>query len=112
VTWKKVVNGGEPRLRGCIGTLEARWLINGFKDYALNRYFQRKKKCSFLLNYIGIVYSGTCTSHSCPPTPTPTPKKKKKMFVVKSCYSVWHTQYVYLCIFIFLAIESILVLMR
>ncbi|XP_042958574.1 uncharacterized protein At2g38710-like isoform X1 [Carya illinoinensis] len=35
VTWKKVVNGGEPRLRGCIGTLEARWLINGFKDYAL-----------------------------------------------------------------------------
>ncbi|KAE8646635.1 hypothetical protein Csa_004840 [Cucumis sativus] len=36
VTWKKVVNGGEPRLRGCIGTLEARCLINGFKDYALN----------------------------------------------------------------------------
>ncbi|ESR58986.1 hypothetical protein KPL70_011537 [Citrus sinensis] len=35
VTWKKVVNGGEPRLRGCIGTLEARCLINGFKDYAL-----------------------------------------------------------------------------
>ncbi|KAF9598597.1 hypothetical protein IFM89_028266 [Coptis chinensis] len=35
VTWKKVVNGGEPRLRGCIGTLEARALINGFKDYAL-----------------------------------------------------------------------------
>ncbi|KAM7467801.1 hypothetical protein LguiB_015363 [Lonicera macranthoides] len=35
VTWKKVVNGGEPRLRGCIGTLEARTLINGFKDYAL-----------------------------------------------------------------------------
>ncbi|CAL1412652.1 unnamed protein product [Linum trigynum] len=35
VTWKKVVNGGEPRLRGCIGTLEARGLINGFKDYAL-----------------------------------------------------------------------------
>ncbi|KAF4355521.1 hypothetical protein F8388_003102 [Cannabis sativa] len=25
-----------PRLRGCIGTLEARWLVNGFKDYALN----------------------------------------------------------------------------
>ena len=36
VTWKKVVNGGEPRLRGCIGSLEARGLINGFKDYALN----------------------------------------------------------------------------
>ncbi|KAK0593070.1 hypothetical protein LWI29_030281 [Acer saccharum] len=35
VTWKKVLNGGEPRLRGCIGTLEARCLINGFKDYAL-----------------------------------------------------------------------------
>ncbi|KAG5556966.1 hypothetical protein RHGRI_007270 [Rhododendron griersonianum] len=35
VTWKKVVNGGEPRLRGCIGTLEARGLINGFRDYAL-----------------------------------------------------------------------------
>lgn len=35
VTWKKVVNGGEPRLRGCIGTLEARCIINGFKDYAL-----------------------------------------------------------------------------
>ncbi|CAN1268422.1 Uncharacterized protein At2g38710 [Linum perenne] len=38
VTWKKVVNGGEPRLRGCIGTLEARYLINGFKDYALTRF--------------------------------------------------------------------------
>ncbi|XP_057462983.1 uncharacterized protein At2g38710-like [Actinidia eriantha] len=35
VTWTKVVNGGEPRLRGCIGTLEARYLINGFRDYAL-----------------------------------------------------------------------------
>ncbi|XP_010271633.1 PREDICTED: uncharacterized protein At2g38710-like isoform X1 [Nelumbo nucifera] len=35
VTWKKLVNGGEPRLRGCIGTLEARCLINGFRDYAL-----------------------------------------------------------------------------
>ncbi|KAK9733168.1 hypothetical protein RND81_04G048400 [Saponaria officinalis] len=35
VTWKKVVNGGEPRLRGCIGTLEARALISGFRDYAL-----------------------------------------------------------------------------
>lgn len=37
VTWKKVVNGGEPRLRGCIGTLEARGIVNGFKDYALTR---------------------------------------------------------------------------
>ncbi|CAI9091375.1 OLC1v1026397C1 [Oldenlandia corymbosa var. corymbosa] len=35
VTWKKTVNGCEPRLRGCIGTLEARAIINGFKDYAL-----------------------------------------------------------------------------
>ncbi|XP_072987026.1 uncharacterized protein At2g38710-like [Typha latifolia] len=35
VTWKKAINGEEPRLRGCIGTLEARCLINGFKDYAL-----------------------------------------------------------------------------
>eukprot|EP00850_Spirogloea_muscicola_P003273 SM000013S26442 [mRNA] locus=s13:402583:403857:+ [translate_table: standard] len=35
VTWKKVVNGCEPRLRGCIGTLEARCVLTGFKDYAL-----------------------------------------------------------------------------
>uniref|UniRef100_A9U6N5 Predicted protein n=1 Tax=Physcomitrium patens TaxID=3218 RepID=A9U6N5_PHYPA len=35
VTWKKMLNGGEPRLRGCIGTLEARYIISGFKDYAL-----------------------------------------------------------------------------
>uniref|UniRef100_A0A0C9S2N1 TSA: Wollemia nobilis Ref_Wollemi_Transcript_18842_1296 transcribed RNA sequence n=1 Tax=Wollemia nobilis TaxID=56998 RepID=A0A0C9S2N1_9CONI len=35
VTWKKVINGGEPRLRGCIGTLVAQGLVNGFKDYAL-----------------------------------------------------------------------------
>ncbi|KAL8166723.1 hypothetical protein V2J09_008222 [Rumex salicifolius] len=35
VTWNKVVNGCEPRLRGCIGTLEPRHLINGCKDYAL-----------------------------------------------------------------------------
>ncbi|KAM0945668.1 putative AMMECR1 domain-containing protein [Dioscorea sansibarensis] len=35
VTWKKAVNGGELHLRGCIGTLEARCIINGFKDYAL-----------------------------------------------------------------------------
>ncbi|XP_047332240.1 uncharacterized protein At2g38710-like [Impatiens glandulifera] len=35
VTWKKLINGGEPRLRGCIGTLEDRYLITGFKDYAL-----------------------------------------------------------------------------
>ncbi|KAF7820438.1 AMMECR 1 family protein [Senna tora] len=36
VTWKKVLNGEEPRLRGCIGSLEARRLITGFRDYALN----------------------------------------------------------------------------
>ncbi|KAK4403955.1 hypothetical protein Sango_0764100 [Sesamum angolense] len=35
VTWNKVVNGGERRLRGCIGTLEARCIVNGFRDYAL-----------------------------------------------------------------------------
>ncbi|PIN26629.1 putative protein, AMMECR1 [Handroanthus impetiginosus] len=35
VTWKKVANGGEPRLRGCIGTLESRCIVNGFRDYAL-----------------------------------------------------------------------------
>ncbi|XP_078434611.1 AMMECR1 family [Wolffia australiana] len=35
VTWKKSINGGEPRLRGCIGTLEARALTIGFRDYAL-----------------------------------------------------------------------------
>lgn len=35
VTWKKVVNGGEPRLRGCIGTLEPHSLVTGIKDYAL-----------------------------------------------------------------------------
>lgn len=43
VTWKKAINGGEPRLRGCIGTLEARCLINGFKDYALTRYASKMK---------------------------------------------------------------------
>lgn len=32
-----MVNGGEPRLRGCIGSLEARGLIKGFRDYALTR---------------------------------------------------------------------------
>ncbi|XP_018476911.1 uncharacterized protein At2g38710-like [Raphanus sativus] len=36
VTWKKAVNGGEPRLRGCAGTLEAHRLSSGFKEYALN----------------------------------------------------------------------------
>ncbi|WOL09540.1 hypothetical protein Cni_G18293 [Canna indica] len=35
VTWKKAVNGAEPRLRGCIGTLEAHYIIDGFRDYAL-----------------------------------------------------------------------------
>ncbi|KAJ8499725.1 hypothetical protein OPV22_010277 [Ensete ventricosum] len=38
VTWKKAVNGAEPRLRGCIGTLEARCIINGFRDYALTSH--------------------------------------------------------------------------
>ncbi|XP_062206061.1 uncharacterized protein At2g38710-like [Phragmites australis] len=35
VTWKKATNGSEPRLRGCIGTLEPRQIASGFKDYAL-----------------------------------------------------------------------------
>ncbi|VAH17451.1 unnamed protein product [Triticum turgidum subsp. durum] len=35
VTWKKATNGSEPRLRGCIGTLEPRQIVSGFKDYAL-----------------------------------------------------------------------------
>lgn len=35
VTWKKATNGREPSLRGCIGTLEALSIMNGFKDYAL-----------------------------------------------------------------------------
>ncbi|KAL3523664.1 hypothetical protein ACH5RR_016498 [Cinchona calisaya] len=43
VTWKKVVNNGEPRLRGCIGTLDARCLINGFKDYALTSALRDKR---------------------------------------------------------------------
>ncbi|KAG6515469.1 hypothetical protein ZIOFF_025881 [Zingiber officinale] len=38
VTWKKAVNGSEPRLRGCIGTLEARGIVTGFRDYALTSY--------------------------------------------------------------------------
>lgn len=37
VTWKKASNGSEPRLRGCIGTLEPRQIVSGFKDYALTR---------------------------------------------------------------------------
>ncbi|KAL0904930.1 hypothetical protein M5K25_027094 [Dendrobium thyrsiflorum] len=41
VTWKKAINGGEPRLRGCIGTLEARGLISGLKDYALTSHPSR-----------------------------------------------------------------------
>ncbi|AQL05455.1 Uncharacterized protein Zm00014a_039516 [Zea mays] len=35
VTWKKAANGSEPRLRGCIGTLESRQIVSGFRDYAL-----------------------------------------------------------------------------
>nr|ACU13477.1 unknown [Glycine max] len=43
VTWKKVVNGGDPRLRGGIGTLEARSLINGLKDYALTNALRDRR---------------------------------------------------------------------
>lgn len=35
MTWKKAANGSEPRLRGCIGTLESRQIVSGFRDYAL-----------------------------------------------------------------------------
>ncbi|CAH9111512.1 unnamed protein product [Cuscuta europaea] len=35
VTWKKVENGGEPSLRGCIGTLKPYNLIEGFKNFSL-----------------------------------------------------------------------------
>lgn len=35
VTWKKVENGGEPRLRGCIGTLKPCRLTEGFRHFAL-----------------------------------------------------------------------------
>ncbi|KAG5606542.1 hypothetical protein H5410_028034, partial [Solanum commersonii] len=47
VTWSKVVNGREPCLRGCIGTLEARCLINDFKDYALTSLYS--EECSGFL---------------------------------------------------------------
>lgn len=62
VTWKKVVNGGEPRLRGCIGTLEARALISGFRDYALTRYclvyfsFELKIITFSAIRYLGSVF--------------------------------------------------------
>ncbi|KAJ1693506.1 hypothetical protein LUZ63_010204 [Rhynchospora breviuscula] len=35
VTWKKTTNGSEPRLRGCVGTLEACQIISGFREYSL-----------------------------------------------------------------------------
>ncbi|RAL40127.1 unnamed protein product [Cuscuta campestris] len=35
VTWKKATNGREPSLRGCIGTLKALPIMNGFREYAL-----------------------------------------------------------------------------
>jgi len=31
VTWKKVLSNGETRLRGCIGTLEPRCILSGFR---------------------------------------------------------------------------------
>eukprot|EP00252_Welwitschia_mirabilis_P009168 TRINITY_DN2151_c0_g1_i1.p1 TRINITY_DN2151_c0_g1~~TRINITY_DN2151_c0_g1_i1.p1 ORF type:complete len:236 (-),score=23.73 TRINITY_DN2151_c0_g1_i1:20-637(-) len=42
VTWKKVIDG-EPHLRGCIGTLEARCILNGFRDFALTSAFRDKR---------------------------------------------------------------------
>ncbi|KAK7355364.1 hypothetical protein VNO80_14619 [Phaseolus coccineus] len=50
VTWKTVVNGGDPRLRGCIGTLEARSLINGLKDYALTSALRDRRFPPILAN--------------------------------------------------------------
>lgn len=35
VSWKAMSRGGDQRLRGCIGSLEARCILSGFKDYAL-----------------------------------------------------------------------------
>lgn len=43
-----MVNGGEPRLRGCIGSLQARGLINGFRDYALTRFVDVLVKRRFI----------------------------------------------------------------
>lgn len=66
MTWKKIVNGGEPRLRGCIGTLEARDIVNGFKDYALTRYlnntsfFNLITRLAFAALYIIPVYYKIC----------------------------------------------------
>ncbi|WZZ59592.1 hypothetical protein YC2023_059699 [Brassica napus] len=46
VTWKKIVNDGKPQLHVCIGTLEARRLISGFKDYALTMYLTTATICT------------------------------------------------------------------
>lgn len=43
VTWKKVLSNGETRLRGCIGTLEPRCILTGFKDYALISALQDRR---------------------------------------------------------------------
>jgi uncharacterized protein (TIGR00296 family) len=40
VTWKKLENDSEYRLRGCIGTFSARGLAEGLREYALNSAFQ------------------------------------------------------------------------
>jgi hypothetical protein len=38
VTWNTVTKNGEKRLRGCIGTFEAKELNEGLRDYALTSY--------------------------------------------------------------------------
>lgn len=43
VTWKKVLSNGDTRLRGCIGTLEPRCVLQGFKDYALISALQDRR---------------------------------------------------------------------
>lgn len=65
MTWKKGVNGGEPRLRGCIGTLEARCLINGFKDYALTRYY-----CNTYARHLFTYSMSCCGFESLSPSPS------------------------------------------
>ena len=49
VTWNKASRqGGEPRLRGCIGTLEPRQLHTALADYALTRWAWLGGRGSFL----------------------------------------------------------------
>eukprot|EP00897_Mesotaenium_endlicherianum_P003087 jgi/Mesen1/2806/ME000172S01952 len=65
VTWKKVTNGGAPpRLRGCIGTLEARCVITGFKDYALIRCRHVAQFCHLSVGKHGIIVEFVDPTHN------------------------------------------------